>query len=359
MTVVRPSLLWPSKLLRPPEELKTVYLDMNHWINLAKAAKGLPSGARYCAALEACRAARTAGKTVFVLAAAHYQEMTKIESPRQRRDLAELMEELSGFTTLVNRLTVMRLEIEEMLDHRLGPAAYPVDERHLLGLGVGHACAEPVQFRLKNTNDGSDATEIGRALLGAEAFDNMMAAINLEVERELLRGPEDEEIPDLQQNYGYIADIAEQIAQRRADQENDQARRHAGTPWARGPKLTDVVLAREVLLELYDPLLAALQKRGHQGLRVLMPEREEARVLVQSMPSSAVSALLKAKQHRNPARPWTSNDVFDVDALSLAVPYCDIVVTEKNRWYDLRMAKVDEQMDTVVLRRLDDLVPLL
>lgn len=358
MPAVRPSLLWPTNLQLPPELPATVYLDMNHWIYLSKAAKWLPAGVQYRGALEACRAARTAGKAVFVLAAAHYQEMTKIESPRQRRDLADLMEELSGLTTLLSRQTLIRLEIEELLDHRLGPVPCVLPRQDLLGIGVGHAFGTNVRFSLRNTRDGSDATEAGRAMMGAEAFDEMMATINLEVERGLLRGPEDDEIPDLVR-YGYVGGTVEQVAQRRADQENEQAARHAGTPWARGVKLTDVVLAREAAVELLDTLLEALLRRGHSGIGVLVSEKADARGLIQSMPISSVAALLKAEQHRNPTRPWKSNDVFDIDALSLAVPYCDIVVTEKNRWHHLRTAKVDEQMNTVVLRRLDDLVPLL
>lgn len=358
MLALRPDLFWPRTLQLPPEQPATVYLDMNHWIYLSKAAKGLPAGMQYREALNACRTARVNGRAVFVLAAAHYQEMTKIESPRQRHNLADLMEELSGLTTLLCRQILIKLEIEELLDHRLGQAPRIVARHDLLDTGAGRAFGKNLRFFLKNTHDGSDATETGRAILGAEAFDEMMATINLEVEGGLLRGPKDEEIPDLLR-YGYVGDIAEQIAQRRADQENEQASRHAGTQWARGVKLSDVILAREVAIELLDPLLEALQRRGHSDIGVLVSRKADARALIQSMPISSVAALLKTEQHRNPSRPWKSNDIFDIDALSIAVPYCDIVVTEKNRWHHLRTAKVDEQMNTVILRRLDDLIPLL
>ncbi|MFC5288507.1 hypothetical protein ACFPM7_15710 [Actinokineospora guangxiensis] len=61
---------------------------MNHWIYLAKAAKGLTSGSQYAPALTACRAAHNAGDAAFVLSASHYMQMTKIKNPAQRRDLA-------------------------------------------------------------------------------------------------------------------------------------------------------------------------------------------------------------------------------------------------------------------------------
>jgi hypothetical protein len=50
---------------------------------------------------------------------------------------------------------------------------------------------------------------------------------------------------------------------------------------------------------------------------------------VRSMPSTDVAIVLKAAWHRNGQRIWTVNEVYDIDALALATPYCDVVVTEK------------------------------
>src|SRR5688572_22393889 len=38
---------------------------------------------------------------------------------------------------------------------------------------------------------------------------------------------------------------------------------------------------------------------------------------------------LKTAWHRNRDIPWSANDIYDIDAMALAVPYCDVVVTEK------------------------------
>jgi len=40
---------------------------------------------------------------------------------------------------------------------------------------------------------------------------------------------------------------------------------------------------------------------------------------------------LKRAAHRNRQTKWKSNDLIDIDAMSLAVPYCDVVVTEWHR----------------------------
>jgi hypothetical protein len=353
-----PALVWPLALVRPSCPPKLVYLDLNHWIYLSRAANGTTGGAPYLPALEACRHARATGSAVFVLSGAHYMELTKIADPAQRQRIAEVMEELSGFTTLLSRQVVVRLEIDALLDDRLGLTPEPTPSVDLLGHGVGHAFGIRGGFTVRNEHDGSDASDTLREQMGADVFDELMARMNRLGEQMLLGGPEDSDIPDLLR-LGYVANVAEEGAQRRADQETEQRRRHAGTAWGAGNKLADIVMAREVMIELQDALVEALARRGIHDLGVLFTDKEASRAVVRSMPVSYVSALLKTEQHRNKSKPWVSNDIFDIDALSLAVPYCHIVVTEKHRCHDLRLARLESRMDTVILRKLSDLAAYL
>jgi hypothetical protein len=55
---------WPA-IFRSAYEVKLVYLDLNQWIGLAKAASAHKDGARYVQALEAARAAKDAGTAMF------------------------------------------------------------------------------------------------------------------------------------------------------------------------------------------------------------------------------------------------------------------------------------------------------
>src|SRR6185437_14053022 len=95
-----PGLVWPRLLELPPDNVPLVYLDLNHWISLAQASTGHPNGASFLPTLEASAAAKSAGTALFVLSAGHYMEMHKIKDPSQRRSIARVMEDLTGFASL-------------------------------------------------------------------------------------------------------------------------------------------------------------------------------------------------------------------------------------------------------------------
>lgn len=96
--------VWPP-LLRPTD-ISIVYLDLNHWIGLAKASVGHPDGDRHRDSLAALRELRQAEQVLLPLGSVHYMEMTRIKSARQRFDIAKVMEELSGFACFMDRTVV-------------------------------------------------------------------------------------------------------------------------------------------------------------------------------------------------------------------------------------------------------------
>ena len=95
---------WPPALLAPVGGKPLVYLDLNHWIALAQAATGHPEGARHRDALEMLR--RVSDRVVLPLQLVHYMEMESNRNRRRRLDVAEIMEELSGFVCMQPRSNI-------------------------------------------------------------------------------------------------------------------------------------------------------------------------------------------------------------------------------------------------------------
>jgi hypothetical protein len=345
-----PALVWPRLLELPSDTVNVVYLDLNHWISLAQASVGHSKGISFTKALEACRAARSAGTATFVLSGTHYIEMLKIKDPAQRRALADVMEELTGFAALVSRVVVMELELTAMLD-RLARKPSPLPKIPLIGRGVRHTAGR--RSGLTIMGPSGDETDRARRRMGAKAFDDFAAEANLQLDRSALRGPTDDEVENLRA-LGWNPEAVTQVAERRAAEERNQTLRLDGAgPW-RHSRLRDVVSARELYIEFQNILPRALAERG-LVLSDVIPDQQSARAFVRAMPSTDVSIELKTVWHRNRDKQWTANDINDIDAMSLAVPYCDIVVTDKACHHALQAARLGKRMYTALLRGLEDL----
>jgi hypothetical protein len=305
------SYIWPSsRLFRPSLDIKIVYLDLNHWIYLAKAATGHPDGARHLVALETLRRARASGKFIFVLSGTHHMEIEGIKSPRQRRDITDVMEELTGFRTLLSRAVLIRLEIEAALDELTAPRSDPIyPPLTLIGNGVFHAFGLRGGLRIRNAQ-GEDVTETARLEWpqGPEAFDRWQAEGELRLERSVLRGPTDEEAPELRAQ-GWRPETARRIAEERAAQEQEQAARFDTERgrWRRG-RTRDVVAGRHMLIELNEWLSEGLSARGIELLEHF-DAPDKARRFTDSMPSSDIAITLMTARHRNPQTRWTANDI--------------------------------------------------
>lgn len=74
--------VWPQTLVVPPRPPKLVYLDLNHWIALAKAQIGHRDGEKYKEVLSACLDAVERGRAVFPISDSIYSEVSKIHQHR-------------------------------------------------------------------------------------------------------------------------------------------------------------------------------------------------------------------------------------------------------------------------------------
>src|SRR5713226_5709929 len=91
----------PARILKASIRLnmKTVYLDQNKWIDLARAFHGKDSEPRLNRALDFVRDASRQGSISVPLSAVHYMETAKIGNRARRARLGVVMWELScGYT---------------------------------------------------------------------------------------------------------------------------------------------------------------------------------------------------------------------------------------------------------------------
>ena len=114
-------------------------------------------------------------------------------------------------------------------------------------------------------------------------------------------------------------------------------------------------LAALCINDILEPLNDALEYAQ------LMPDKiassaDQLTSLLFDIPSRHVDYELQRLRHEDPEIRRDRGDLDDLAALSVAVPYCDVVVTEKMWTHLIKRSNLSGKYNTLVLRRLDDLV---
>lgn len=355
--VVRSDVVWPSGLVQPARPPAVIYLDLNHYINLAKVPIGTaPEG--YAELLEACRTTRADGRAIFPLSSTHCVEISNIGSFPQRGDIVRVMEDLSGFNYLLGRPQVMRLEVESALDELTGAGPSGAFHIPLLGLSALWSFGKRGGLVIEG-EEGREAEQRLRDRLGNQVFAQMMADFNQDAERMLLMGPAEEDIPDLR-TQGYAPERSYQLQEGRAERERGQAAILDQNPEWRKEGLRDVMSACEVFHELNEALSIAIAARSITQNELLSllgggNDKTKARNFSDAMPSSRVAISLKSVYHRDSRHEWTSNDLHDIDAVAIAMPYCDAVFADKATRNALVSSRELKVFDTFLPRRPQEL----
>lgn len=360
--------IWPAQLVRPGKSKALVYLDLNHWINLAKAATGHHAAEkRYQRALAALRAGVSSETIWVVLAGAHYMEVAGIGNARQRADLASLMEELTGFRTLLSRVSVLTLEVDAALEARIGGRSDPFPAVNLVGDGVFHAFGMRGRIRVRDAY-GNDVTDEVRnaSPLGADGFDERIEQAERDLERAILAGPVDEREAAELLEAGWRPEEIRRMASERASAEEQRTKNLAADPsWRRG-RTRDFATAAYLVTDLRNIIEEGIAARGatpadvfavlRRGEDAQADEAElaMARDFVDAMPASDVAITLLTARYRNTTAKWKANDILDTEAAAVAVPYCDLVATDRAVAHTLRGNAFAQRLETTITADIDD-----
>ena len=349
---------WPTTLRRPTG-VRLVYLDLNHWVAVAKVLVGHPDGDWCRDIVRQLSSSVEHGQTVFPISLSIYVEILKIGKRSRRMDLRRAIEHLGRFFVITSRDIIVTHEVEALLDTLAGPSPEPVNPMDYLDWGALRAVGMDGSLRVLNAR-GEDVTSNVRERFadGPDEFDRIVNETILDLNRRILDGPSAGEEAEFRAQ-GYRPERVLKPYNDEAAAEHDFARQlDQDSQWRRG-RLRDVVSAREVTFHINAILKAAATARGIATLDDILRLAPEPRRAFDAMPSFDVSVSLKTDIHRNPHHRWTNNHVHDINALASTLPYCDVVVTDREMASLVRRTKLDERLNTTVLHRLEDLIGLL
>jgi hypothetical protein len=319
-----------------------VYLDQNAWVNLLRISHLTPgSGSTY----EEFKIAQAAGRAIFPLSATHYLETWHRSDWESRYNLAAIMHDLSNFYTLAPIQRIQEVEVARSVLTRLECGKLkPIPRYAALGYGVDHAFASEygrfVYFEEVNERgEGSKPTIPS----DEQRLDQVRTRSDWHYQWLSLAG-----FPDSMDIQGL-----DRTPQHRRGS-NYAKQQQILSNWI-NKKENRNMLRRFLLVEEFEDLAKDINKtcRLHSlDPSPLIQTREMIMNFIESVPTRHVFSELRIARHRNNQQPWVQHDFADLLALSVAIPYCDIVVTEKQWCHVARQAHLDRKYGTVMASNL-------
>lgn len=330
-------------------ERRVVYLDLNHWYMLGEARAGHPRQPDHVDVLRALSEHVEQGRLMFPLSAVHYIELAENPRDHQREEAANVMTVLSRFNTMTSLAKIIDEELAYALNRRFGRPAFPVKVKKL-GYGANFALTgEEKGFSLTGGSE-EDRRKL-EAKLG-RSVTQWTAEVNSFAEYELLKQPSASlrsQIP------GYDPYAARRIADEELESFNvlvDTV--HANPDIVSRP--LDAISARQFLFEFLDNYTKALLSAGFTVNRTPFRTSGQLTEFLMSLPSRRVATMLQFHYLKDASKHWKINDLRDNTALSEAIPYCDMVVTDSEVWnVAVNRAHLDQEFGTPIFRRLTDL----
>lgn len=281
------------------------------------------------------------GRVRFPLSAAHYFETGKHPNPRKRSELATTMMRLAGPLRISPPHQIVPWEIRRGLI-KIFHLPAPDPALQMFGNGAAQAFASH-NLRYLPPKEWHEIS------LPSNMKDEIHSRASREFETLLLAGATPAGAPDAMR-------VVFHDMKTLTDDRFVQGQLHVAEAIRQyGRRHLDEVMLATAVADIHDPLTRIGAEYG------LTFEDIAARMtgIIDSMPSRWVEMKLRRQRQANPEKTWEGNDLNDVAALAIAVPYCDLVVTERSWSAMLNDAKVPDRFGHRVSRSLHDLTDLL
>jgi hypothetical protein len=312
---------------------KIVYLDQKCWIDIAKLYYGRASedGKKL---VERIFETSEKGQTIFPLSISHLDETLHIASSKHRMQLASLMTRLSkGYALQPYVDVVIQAEIENMVLRKVG--LHVLDIRSfVLRKGISHLVGAKPEVKIKDSS--------------------MDPKLVHEIEEKLLHALEDPKTIELIMKSSPLKELDQSLE--KSITEMERIRRELR-------KIKDnkrrwrAFLAKNIC-DFIVPKLAEISVEYNLPEHFFIrekPTRRDASEFLDNIPTALCFFTLIFRRDQQFQRLINKNDFNDIWFLTLAIPYCNIVVTEK-MWASIsRQAKLDKKCNTIILSSINEL----
>lgn len=338
-----PDLVWPSALVLPAP-IQLVYFDTFVWRGLAEVAYGRRQDDRYSRLLDECREAVARRAAFFPVSEEFLVEINKYEGLEGRKRVARVVEEIGRLRSLASRWAIRRLELEDTLTTLIGPPSVELGPYFMVGRTLLHAFQQEIVMLRWGTSTHACLNETFEAQTEETIHESDRLGGDFELQMSLLCSGNAEGAFTK-----YSETVLAQEVHIASQLDRDHKRRTAD-------RLRDVFLASELVHGVNEADLEyAFETRGTSLIEWMKKsDRKLGKLLVRSMPSCEVSSELRTRYHRTASTKFKQNHIHDIGFLSVAVPYCDAVFTDRAVRNMLKAAQFDRRMNTKLLESPSD-----
>ena len=319
--------------------MKTIYLDQNKWIDLARATKYPDKYPDYRELLDRIETEVSRGEWVFPLSVIHFTETLLRANIESRLELAKIMAKYSKSYSIKPYFEFEPIEIHNCFanihDTTKIRSISPISRNFLSAIGI-----EDIAKELKNE-------------LPSEQED----AVQDYLEKEIIRN--DELFAKLIEQYddpSFVQDMHRERLEASRDLEKIKDKIIA---LPKGHKYNMFLI--NSFCEVLTPHIATLYTGFKKDRVTLIPDeilsdQTRIRAILESVPSLTVRLNLMYEKYKNPAELIDKNDNNDINFLAAAIPYCDIVVTEKSWRHHAMQSELDSIYSCVIICDIKDLL---
>ena len=306
------------------------YLDLNHVINLAQEIK---SGTTPL--FDRLLHLSQTHKVVFVASAMHFWEIFEIRDPQQRKNITHVLKSLTNKLVIRDYEHVQHMEINNLIARHFEVKGkiFPLP---FFAFSVGYfesfgrVTLEPPEGAAHQPELYAKIEKELYALLQTdEAIDIMMDRFDV--------------LPKMQEDDPVHTQLKSAIVR---DRENWKA-------------LSFHKKERENLLQYQHRLISKFDEYATRldikvnGLHPLLPDQFRGTEVLATLPTINMWAKMNMFiYHKDLTAKVDVNDLMDIGHLSVAVPYCDVVVCDNKMHSVLVSSKLDQEYKTAIFRNL-------
>jgi len=320
--------------------MSIIYLDQWVYVRLLRSHKRLsPEYEKYSTICQGIIDSSEKGVNVFPFSVAHLVETSRRAKQSSKKDLFKFIFDLSKFHTIRPWDQVINLEIRNAILKSLN--CEPIDfSDYVFGNELAHCfgCKTEIAFK----------TSDNRIEIPDEIMDELYSSLkNPELLADALCKADMKE--HIRQGIQRDIDLAAKLEELRVIEYShpDKKMRHKIST----ARFLMTIIGESFVKEVFNFKVLDFE----QYCKFIFSSEESADAFLKSIPTAYVFHVLNDARNQNLSRAVEPNDIWDICILAVAVPYCDVVVTEREWSNILNQNKIGELYNTKIIHNIEDL----